>query len=209
MLLAGRRFFRTSRTDANSAGAAIVADAVRVVDDDCPVIGIMNDRDVYIAYCTVVIEHSAVPIPARVTDSAVAEAIIDAAVEAHVGTPITRAPHVYAIAPTPITRSPQETGARRHNPCARHPVITIRSPGPIAGGPNKTGFGTDRLRVNRNRWRANPDGNADIYLFVPMTRLAWQTSRMPITASQKNGYCAYASHLEWGYPAYAGKRESV
>ena len=132
----GRGLFRSSRPGDGSAGAAVIADIVHrhvvnhglVVNiDDVPDVGDVIHR-------TVVEECSVIPVPARIADTNVAEAIEDATVEADLWSPVAGIPDKGIVVPSPITRSPQLTN-RRQDPCAGHPVITARTPSPVTGRP--------------------------------------------------------------------------
>ena len=110
------RQFDGRRTHFGSARAAVVADAVNVgiVVDHGRVIGVVDFGDVHVIHPGIVEKAIVIPAPAFVTETAVTEAVIYAAVKADVRTPISAVPEVSAASPTPITGSPQESNPR---PC--------------------------------------------------------------------------------------------
>src|ERR1700723_3379078 len=112
------------------------------------------------------------PVPALISDSEIAEAVIDAAVETYVRSPIPCVPDVDAITPTPVARSPQHSNRWGHHPRAGHPVVTIWSPRPVTRRPDVVGPRTNRLRVNRDRRRRHRDRNA--YAHVRWRRNRYQ-----------------------------------
>src|SRR6516162_9184592 len=140
-----RGLFRRSRPSGGSAGAAVIASAVyRDVVDHGLLINIGDVRDVgYVVHRTVVEKCSVTPVPARIADTNVAEAIEDATVEADLWSPIPGIPDKNTVGPNPIARSPQQTN-RRQDPCAGHPVIAVRAPSPVTGRPQIAGTRTNR-----------------------------------------------------------------
>src|ERR1700686_184653 len=112
------------RSGIGSAVAPVVADAVRArIVDDRLVVRVMNDRGVYAHDRGVVEELPALPVSALEAGAYVSESIKNATVEADLFSPVASVPEVNAVAPAPISRSPQETDFRRENPGAGHPVI--------------------------------------------------------------------------------------
>src|SRR5271166_4422099 len=140
MALVGEpRLFRAGL--ANDAAWAVEAGVV-VVDDGGLVdasailvhVGYVDAPKV--RYRAVIGENSAAPFTAAEADSTVAEAVIDAAVETDMRTPIARVPSVEAASETPIARGPQEANSWGLHPYARDPVVTGVAIGPIARRPN-------------------------------------------------------------------------
>src|SRR5215472_12639244 len=103
----GRGLFRSGRAGGGSAGAAVIADVVyRDVVDHGLLINIRDVRDAgYVVHRTVVEECPVTPVPARIADTNVAEAIEDATVEADLWSPVAGIPDKGTIVPSPITRS--------------------------------------------------------------------------------------------------------
>jgi hypothetical protein len=91
----------------NTATSSVVADTIDGVDD-CPLVDVVDDGDVYVVYSTVIEELSSTPVTAFVADSDVAVTVVDSAVEADVWTPISDIPDIEAIRPTPIAWRPEE-----------------------------------------------------------------------------------------------------
>ena len=152
------------RSRIDSTAAAVVADAVhaRIVDDRL-VVRVMNDRGVYVHDRGVVEEAAPLPVSAFEAGAHVSESIKNATVEADLFSPVARVPKVNAVAPAPISWSPQETNLGRENPRAGHPVVVaiVSVPSPIAGRPEIARARTGGLDVHREkRWR-NRDRHAD------------------------------------------------
>src|SRR5208282_4820781 len=93
----------------------VIADVVhcRFVDYGLAV-DIGDVRDVHIIYRAVVEEGSVVPISTLIPDTAVAKAVVDAAVEADTLAPVAFVPGKGIAAPRPIAGSPQITDRRDH-----------------------------------------------------------------------------------------------
>ena len=161
---AGNPLLFGCRSRIGSTVAAVVADAVhaRIVDDRL-VVRVMNDRGVYVHDRGVVEELPSLPVSALKASAHVSESIKNATVEADLVSPIASVPDVNAVAPSPISRSPQETDFGRENPRARHPVVVTIGivPSPIAGRPEIAFTRTDGLYVNRQKRRSNRDRHAD------------------------------------------------
>src|SRR6266851_3108585 len=107
----GRLFF-WPRASTDSALTSVVAHVVHcdVIDDDHLVVDIPHVR--HVVYGSVVEKGSVVPISAVIADTTVAEAVINAAIESDMRTPVALMKNEDAIAPAPITRGPEETVAR-------------------------------------------------------------------------------------------------
>src|SRR5580658_8526698 len=125
----------------------------------------MNYGDVYAIDIGVVGEVSAVPAAALIPRSTVAEAVIDAAIEADLRTPISFMEKKRVAAPAPITWSPEEADLGWFDPRSRHPVISVAVVvSPVAGGPEVAVSGTDWLFVDGNRRWTEADRNPDTNL---------------------------------------------
>src|SRR5208282_4546291 len=147
-------FFRP-RTHADSTFAAVVADSVHRLVHHGRVVNVVNDLDVHVEHSTVVEKVSAVPTSAFKTQTEVAKAVVNPAVEAHVRAPVAVPPPISAAFPTPISGSPQETHFRSQHPGSRHPIIIadVVVVGPVAGRPEITVARTTGLFIDRNRGR--------------------------------------------------------
>src|SRR5215470_1838028 len=117
----------------DSAGTAVEADAVyrSVVIDDGRVVGVVDLGDVHIGHGAVLIVIPAAPVAAGKTDASVAEAVVNAAVEADSWSPVACVPDIQPFAKSPVTGSPH-----------------VARPG------------TNRLRIDRQGGRTNADGHA-------------------------------------------------
>ena len=150
----GRDFGRLW-TDGNAAATAVVGDAVVVVvvDDDGAVVDVVDACDVYAIDGTVVVEVVAVPITAVVTRAGVAEAIVNTAVEADMGTPETVVEAVAVAKGTPVAGCPEGSGVGSEDPGAGNPVEANGGVVPIAGCPKIVGGGGFGLLIGRERRR--------------------------------------------------------
>lgn len=107
LFLSGRPGSDTIRS-AIEAGAVVVVHYSGVVD-----VGVVNDCPVYIHHSGVVGEGAATPFTAIEAGSTIPEAIVDAAVETDMRSPVPGVPSVdTSNAPTPISRRPQVAGLR-------------------------------------------------------------------------------------------------
>src|SRR5215469_2661925 len=120
----------------DTAVTAVVADVAFGDVGDSRVVGVVDNGRVYAVHISVVGKATAFPSAALIPNTAVAEAVVDAAVETHVRSPIPRVPDIYAVTPAPVTGSPQEAHLWWLNPCAGHPVIAgVVVVSPVAGYP--------------------------------------------------------------------------
>ena len=125
MSLAPPRFFFRGRTRIDSAVTAVERDVVLIAVDHGRVVDVMNFVHVDIHDGAVVEEMSAVPASPFKTGTEIAKAVVDAAIETNVRSPIAVPPPEVATFPTPPSRSPKETDFRRQNPCPWNPVIVV------------------------------------------------------------------------------------
>ena len=163
VLLVGRCFFRRRWPCGDSTSSAVIADVVerRVVDDGFAV-NIVNVRDIHVACRAVIVERSAVPISALITETAIAEAVVDAAVKADTPAPIAFIPGVGVVTPAPVTRRPEQTLFGSLHPRAWNPEVAFVSIRPIAGRPQITVGGAHGLGIYRESRRRNRDRHADL-----------------------------------------------
>src|SRR5580704_3507218 len=113
----------------NAIRATVEAGPI-VVDDR----GVVNDGSVHVHHGRVVGKRTATPFTANKTDSAITEAVIDAAVKPNVEAPVTGVKDIHAACtPTPVARCPEIAGLRSQNPGAGHPVVAKLPPRPVAG----------------------------------------------------------------------------
>lgn len=105
--------FLTARPDIDAAPSTVIADAIH-----CEVIGHIAVVDVG-DVCSADIDHRPVieegpasPFSAHKAYAGVTEPIINAAVEAYVGTPVACVPEKCSSAPAPVPRRPQHARGR-------------------------------------------------------------------------------------------------
>ena len=117
----------------------------------------------------VVEERAVAPVAALVTDAAIAEAVVDAAVKADFRAPIsfveTRRRRRRS---TPSSRASTTGRVLAAGPRCRHPIIAVNVcvPRPIAGRPQIARAGDDRLVIDR-QWRGfDIDADANAHLSV-------------------------------------------
>ena len=141
----------SSRLGGCSANALVIADVVhhgRVVDDRSAV-HIGDVLNVEVIHCPVVVEEPVAPIPARIANSEVAEAVVNATIEPDHWPPEACIPHKPAVVPAPVARGPKRAHEGRQHPCPGHPVVTVnRVPSPITWGPDVARTRANRLDVH-------------------------------------------------------------
>ncbi len=101
------------------------------------------------------------PVATLKTDTAISEAVVHAAVEPNMRSPIAAVPEINAVGPTPVAGRPQHAEGRRLHPCAGHPVVVTVIPSPVARRPDVTRRGKRRLHVDRQCRRSDVDGDSD------------------------------------------------
>lgn len=160
-LFTGRSYFRGSGPASDAAGA-VVADAIHggVIDG-----GVVDNRigdgavvDLYVSGAhvvdgAVVVKAVAVPIAALVAGPSVAIAIVNAAVISDVAAPIAVMVAIAMTVISPPSGCPQIARFGRTRPCTGNPVVALRRPTPVAGGPYIAIAGNFRLRILRERRR--------------------------------------------------------
>src|SRR5579883_346769 len=145
-----RGFFFRCRARLNASLAAVVADAgVSIIVHDGRVIDVVNLGHVDVVDLAVVEETAVIPSSAFITVAEISVTVVDAPIETHARTPISRMKDKAAATPTPPGRRPEEARLRRQHPGSRHPVIIVAIPGPITGCPDVAVTRTERLFVNR------------------------------------------------------------
>src|ERR1700683_1250771 len=113
----------------------------------------MNDVHVYVVRARVIEKVAVGPAAAEVAGSDIAEAVVDAAVEADFRSPVARVPQIRAVVPAPIARGPEQTNRGRFDPCARNPEISaVVAVAPVAGRPDVAVAGANGLRINGEDW---------------------------------------------------------
>jgi hypothetical protein len=83
-----------------------------IVYDDSLVINIRDIGDIYVGHRPIVEEFTVAPFTALEAFATVSKAVINAAVESDMRTPIAGIPKIHAVVPTPVSRSPQITHFR-------------------------------------------------------------------------------------------------
>src|SRR5216683_2599962 len=151
MMPASRSHFARRRTNGCSARATIKADPVDRV------VGVAYNSDVNVGHGAVVVVRAASPVAAEEADAGVAEAVVNATIEADFGSPVAWVPCIKAVFPSPVPWSPEQTNFRREYPRAWNPEIAVRTVSPITRDPNVTGSGTNGLYVNWQHRRTNPN----------------------------------------------------
>src|SRR6202158_993556 len=133
----------------NSVRPAVEAYTVEVVHHHRAVVCVVNHGHVDVAHRAIVDELSSAPFSAPETYARVAEAIINAAIETDVRSPVAAVPHVHAFVEAPIPGRPEEAGLRSHHPRSWHPVIALVAVSPIPRRPDITRGRANRLDVHR------------------------------------------------------------
>jgi hypothetical protein len=146
----GRNFGRT-RSYVDTASATVVGDAGDVVDDDWTAIDV-GDADADAVDGAVVVEVVAAPVSAVVTVTGIAEAIVDAAVEADMRPPVAAMEVIAVAVEAPVTGGPERSIVRWRTPDTGNPVVADGSPAPVAGGPEIVRGRSFGLIVLRQGW---------------------------------------------------------
>src|SRR5215469_9762077 len=159
MMFTAPHFLLAGRARIDATPAAVVADAVhRDIINDGLVVDV-NVRDGHVVHRAVVVEVALSPVATFIAPAEIAKAIIHAAIETNVRSPIARVPYIHAVAPSPVSRCPQQAHRRWRGPRARNPVVAFGTVGPVTGCPDITVTGTRRLFVNRQRGWGDIHGN--------------------------------------------------
>jgi hypothetical protein len=162
VLLVRRCLFRRAGAGVSSAVAAVIAHPVGRVVDNGLVVNVVNVRHVHVIYRSVVLEGSVIPISAFIAGTAIAVAVVDAAIKADMRTPVAFIPGIGIAAPAPITGSPEQARFGSHHPRTRHPVVAFIPVSPVARRPQVTIGGGHRLLVYRQRRGSDRDRHAEL-----------------------------------------------
>ena len=160
------------RGASRDAGAAVEADVVRVdngvlLNDGAILVDVGHVDAAEVRHGAVVGEDPAAPLAAEEADAAVAESVVNPAIEADVRTPVAGVPSVSATRKSPVAGSPQKANTRRMHPDAGDPVVACVTVGPIAGGPDKARGGQRGLDVDGQRRRSKADRDKDVCVSLP------------------------------------------
>ena len=155
----GHPLFLGRRTCDDPTFTAVVTDVTYIPLIDIGHVNVVNVLAVYVVDRAVVIPPIVVPATTFVAAAEVAIPIIDSAVITYLRRPVARVEGVSVIAPSPIRRSPEESGLGRQYPCSGHPVVIAERvvPGPLAGRPDITLVWQNRLLVHRQSRRSKVD----------------------------------------------------
>jgi hypothetical protein len=125
----------------NATTTAVIGDPRPVIDDHRAVVNMSDVDDVNAVDGAVVVEVVAVPIAAIVAISGVAEAVVYAAIEADMKTPVAAIEAPAVVVPAPVSGCPKRSVVGRGAPCAGNPVVACRSPIPVTWSPDVVGRG--------------------------------------------------------------------
>jgi hypothetical protein len=161
LVVLGQALFR-ARIVADAAWATAEGDVAVAGDEasfDTPVIreGVVDVAVVHMHDHGVVVEVVAAPLSAGKAKAAVAEAVVHAAVVAHVLAPVSFMEAIPATFPAPVGGRPQRAIIRGGHPGAGNPVVALVAVGPVTGGPHHAGLHAGGLLVDRQRRRRNAD----------------------------------------------------
>src|SRR5690348_5684078 len=159
---ARKGFFFPRRALANTAIAAVVADAGFVAIDDGRVVDVVNLGDVHVVHGTVVIKVVVIPAATFIPVAEIAKSITDSAVPPNVWAPISFMEEIGTVLPAPVAGRPEEADFGSFDPRPRHPVIVlvIAIPRPITRSPDVTVAWARRLLIDWQCWRAKLNGDA-------------------------------------------------
>lgn len=147
---ARKGFFFPRGPLADTAIAAVVADAGFVAIDDSGVVDVVDFSDVHVGHGTVVIKAVVIPSAAFIPVAEIAEPITDAAVPPNVRAPIPFMEEKGTALPAPVAGRPEEADFGSFDPGPRNPVIVLVPgiPSPITGGPDVTVAWAKRLLID-------------------------------------------------------------
>src|SRR5208283_4817052 len=129
-------FFFASRPRLNAAIATVKRDMI-VIHDHVALVHVPHIDDIDIHDGAVIEEAAATPLAAPEADAAVSEAVVNAAIEADVRSPVAGVPRIKAAAPSPVAGGPEHANGR-YDPGAGNPVVAaVVIPGPVARGPDR------------------------------------------------------------------------
>ena len=154
------------RAGLDSASATVEADVSVVHDSDVIDVDVGDVGSAIVADSGVVEEVTAAPFAACKPGSEVAEAVVNAAIEADVWAPISAMEPIKATIPAPVSGRPKIARRRCHDPGAGNPVVAFGTIVPVAWGPDIALAGADRLHVNGE----NRGGDANIDGELPKGR---------------------------------------
>src|SRR5580698_9440683 len=185
-------------------------DAATAAVETHPHIGLIHNDGLFVdvgnVHATEIIDgaivgkHAVIPMAAFVSGAAVAEAVIDAAIEADMLPPITGAPDIDAVAPAPIAGRPQQPDFRRLDPGSGNPKVAARTAGPVAWCPDVTGRRYRRLVVNRQLRRRN--------IITDANHLRMRTERERQQSKRKNRYRTKSPHITASFQKFVRRRMS-
>jgi hypothetical protein len=150
--LVRRCFLGRGRTHLDAAPSPVVAHPVHgsVADDRAVNIGVVDHGRVHTHNRGVVTEVAAAPASPVKAHSGIAKAVVHAAIEAYLRSPVARIPEVAAITPAPVARGPEKAHCGSHYPRSGNPIIAAGTiPGPVARGPHVVGSRANWLLVDR------------------------------------------------------------
>ena len=156
MSLMASRQLRGSGAHLQSTRSAVEAHpgAAAVVSADAAVVDVMHHVYFHSVDRAVVVEVPAAPVAALVPDADIAKAVIDAAIEADVRTPVATVKAITVIVVAPVAGRPERTLVGSLHPSAGNPIIAALTPAPVAGRPQIAVAGRRRLVVvGQGRWR--------------------------------------------------------
>ena len=127
-------------------------------------VGGVNDSLIHMHHRGVVGKGVAAPFTAGKADAPIAEAVVHAAVVAHVAAPVALMEHIAATGPAPPVGGPESALIGSRHPCAGNPVVIpiVIGIGPVAGNPHQVGFRADGLHINRQFRRRKPHTDDDL-----------------------------------------------
>src|SRR5580704_1632039 len=153
-------FLTRIRPRCDAARAAVEADTALIRDGYMFVVDVAIHFDIHVAHGAIVEKVAVVPTTAIIAFAAVAESIIDPAIEANLGSPVAFVKHKTAATPSPISGRPEEANFRSKLPRAVNPIIIstgVRVPSPVTGRPDIAIAGTNRLLVRQQSRRTETD----------------------------------------------------
>ena len=134
-------------------------------------------------YVAVVIEIIPPPVPTEVTNADIPVAVVNTAVVADVGPPVSAMKAVAAVVVAPVGRRPKRTIVWGRAPGSGNPVVSTVAPGPVAGSPDVVVVGSRRLVVFRQRRRSF------VRVFDGLLACVFVALILAVVAADDGGWC--------------------
>src|SRR5205085_12624325 len=121
---------------------------------------VVGSSVVHVSHGAGVVAISPAPVSPHEADPRVPETVVNAAVEAHMGSPVAGVPDIATLGKSPVAGGPEQAWFGSEHPRPGDPKVTIGAVSPVARNPHVARSGTNRLRVDGQGRRAHADRDA-------------------------------------------------